>query len=117
MRKGQLTNLLERAYMGYSGLWLLTQAWGEGGKGGSAFSDGTANMHDIAGGLWQPDAQQLAALRTAIDRRSQRLKQVLRGANLRKEFLGGIADVEKTVVKKFVEENKESALKTKPKVS
>jgi uncharacterized protein (DUF2461 family) len=69
------------------------------------------------GGLWQPEAQQLALLRRAIDKRSSRLKEILRGASLRKEFFGGIADDEKRVVGKFIEMNKESALKTKPKVS
>ncbi|KAF2669160.1 hypothetical protein BT63DRAFT_424871 [Microthyrium microscopicum] len=71
----------------------------------------------IVGGLWQPEASELASLRRAIDRRSARLKAVLRNADLRKEFFGGVADDDKKVVGKFVAMNKESALKTKPKVS
>jgi Conserved hypothetical protein (DUF2461) len=71
----------------------------------------------VAGGVWQPDAQQLAALRRDIDRRSNRIKQCLRLPGMRKEYFGGIKDNEGEVVKTFVDENKESALKTKPKVS
>jgi hypothetical protein len=36
---------------------------------------------------------------------------------MRKEYFGNVADDEKKVVKKFVDQNKESALKTRPKVS
>ena len=36
---------------------------------------------------------------------------------MRKEFLGGTSKDEKKAVKAFVEQNKENALKTKPKVS
>lgn len=74
-------------------------------------------MCNVAGGIWQPEASQLAALRRDIDRRSNRLKDVLRTADLRKEYLGGVADDERMVVTKFIDHNKESALKTKPKVS
>jgi uncharacterized protein (DUF2461 family) len=71
----------------------------------------------LAAGLWQPEAQALNVMRQAIDRRSSRLKQVLRDPNLRKEYLGGAKDDDKAVVKQFIDYNKESALKTKPKVS
>jgi hypothetical protein len=36
---------------------------------------------------------------------------------MRREFLGGVKDNDREVVERLVEENKESALKTKPKVS
>jgi hypothetical protein len=56
-------------------------------------------------------------MRRAIDRRSSNLKQVLHDPNIRKEYLEGAKDDDKAVVKKFIDHNKESALKTKPKVS
>ena len=64
-----------------------------------------------------PEARPLSLLRRDIDRRPQRLKQILCESGLRKEFLGGVANDEKKAVKKFVDGNAESALKTKPKVS
>jgi uncharacterized protein (DUF2461 family) len=71
----------------------------------------------VGGGLWQPEAAPLAALRRDIDRRSQRLKSVLVEPRLREEILGVTAEDEKKVVKAFVKHNEENALKTKPKVS
>lgn len=55
-------------------------------------------------------------MRRDIDRKSQKLKTVLLDPAMRKEFLGGISKDEKKAVKAFVEQNKENALKTKPKV-
>lgn len=63
-----------------------------------------------------PEASKLALLREDIDRNSQRLKAVLRDAGMRREFFNGIPDNEDKAVKAFVNQNKESALKTKPKV-
>lgn len=74
-------------------------------------------MNDPAGGLWQPEAAPLAKLRNNIDRKPHKIKSVLAGAGLRKDFLDGVANNEQKVVKAFVEKNKESMLKTKPKVS
>jgi hypothetical protein len=71
----------------------------------------------LAGGLWMPEANALALLRRDIDRRPQRIKAVLRNANIRNQFFGGVPDKDVMVVKKFVAQNSESALKTKPKVS
>jgi sulfur carrier protein ThiS len=70
-----------------------------------------------AGGLWMPEAQYLTALRADINRRPQRLKQALRSEGMRREFLEGVEDDERKVVKEFVAQNSENALKTKPKVS
>lgn len=70
----------------------------------------------IAGGLWQPEPNHLALLRRDIDRRPQRMKQALCDTNIRKEYLDGVANDDRKVVKKFVAHNAESALKTKPKV-
>jgi hypothetical protein len=67
-------------------------------------------------GLWHPEADKLALLREDIDRNSHRLKTVLRSPDMRREFFNGIPDDEKKAVQAFVSQNKESALKTKPKV-
>lgn len=56
-------------------------------------------------------------MRRAIDRRSNKLKDVLLEPTMRKEFLKGAKAEEKAVVKAFVEINKENMLKTKPKVN
>jgi hypothetical protein len=64
-----------------------------------------------------PDAQHLAQLRRAVDRKPWKLKRVLRDAGIRKHFLGSVVDEETKVVKAFVSHNSDSALKTKPKVS
>jgi uncharacterized protein (DUF2461 family) len=71
----------------------------------------------LAGGLWMPEAQYLTALRSEIDRRAHRLKQALHSTDLRREFLEGAADEDDEVVERFVAQNSETALKTKPKVS
>lgn len=64
-----------------------------------------------------PEAQPLALLRTNIDRKSHKLKRVLMEPRMRKQVLGGAPADEKKVVKAFVAQNLENALKTKPKVS
>jgi hypothetical protein len=69
----------------------------------------------VGGGYWSPDARALAALRTTIDKNSQRLKDVLMNDTMRAEFLSGCST--KAAVKSFVKTNSETALKTKPKVS
>ncbi|KAF7182661.1 hypothetical protein CNMCM7691_002322 [Aspergillus felis] len=66
-------------------------------------------------GLWHPEADKLALLREDIDHSSHRLKAVLRRPDMRREFFNGIPDDEKKAVQAFVSQNKESALKTKPK--
>ena len=70
----------------------------------------------IGGGLWCPEAAPLAAMRKDIDRKSDKLKGVLLDPAMRKEFLSGISKDDKKAVKALVEQNKENALKTKPKV-
>ncbi|KAM0095205.1 hypothetical protein ACP6JD_001420 [Aspergillus fumigatus] len=67
-------------------------------------------------GLWQPEADKLALLREDIDHNSHRLKAVLQRPDMRREFFNGIPDDEKKAVQAFVSQNKESALKTKPKM-
>lgn len=64
-----------------------------------------------------PEANAIALLRRDIDRRPQRIKAALKNADIRKEFLEGVPDNEAKVVKKFVAQSSQSALKTKPKVS
>jgi hypothetical protein len=68
------------------------------------------------GGLWHPEADSLAALREDIDENADRWKELLRAPGMRREFLNGVADDDVAVVKAFAHHNRESALKTKPKV-
>jgi uncharacterized protein (TIGR02453 family) len=70
----------------------------------------------VGGGLWMPEAQQLALLRRDIDRKPERIKAVLTNAEVRKHLLGGVAKDEKKAVKAFAQQNQENALKTHPKV-
>jgi hypothetical protein len=56
-------------------------------------------------------------VRQAIDRRPNDIKDVLRGAGMRRDFFGGVADDETKVLKAFQEKNAENALKVRPKVS
>lgn len=63
-----------------------------------------------------PEAQPLALLRQNIDRKSRKFRQVLTAERLRKEILGVTATDEKKAIRAFADQNKENALKTKPKV-
>lgn len=74
------------------------------------------NASFVGAGMWHPEAAPVAAMRRDFDRKSHKLKEVLMGAELRKEFLGGVSKEEGKVVAKFVGMNGEGALKTKPKV-
>lgn len=67
-------------------------------------------------GLWHPEAEPLALLRGDIDENAYRWKEVLGAPAMRREFLNGVSDDEDAVVEAFTRHNKESALKTKPKV-
>jgi uncharacterized protein (DUF2461 family) len=73
----------------------------------------------IGGGLWCPPPEQLSRLRRDIDRKPHRIKSVLNGAGIRKEFFDGIPSDDKKAVHAFVSqsENAANALKSKPKVS
>lgn len=71
----------------------------------------------IGAGLWHPEAAPLALMRRAIDRKSEKLKNVLLEPAMRKEFLKAVAKDEKKVVKAFVDANSGDMLKTKPKVN
>ncbi|KAF1963181.1 hypothetical protein CC80DRAFT_487575 [Byssothecium circinans] len=71
----------------------------------------------VGGGLWQPEASALSALRRNIDRKPHKIKSVLTNAGIRKAFFGGCAADEKKVVKAFVNQttNRSTALKKHPK--
>jgi hypothetical protein len=58
----------------------------------------------------------LRTLREDIDENADRWKAVLRAPGLRREFLKGASDDDDAVVEAFAHANRESALKTKPKV-
>lgn len=64
-----------------------------------------------------PEAQALARIRHAIDRRPHLMKQSLLGAGLRKEFLEGASLDGDKVARALAAQNQGNALKTKPKVS
>ncbi|KNG80633.1 hypothetical protein ANOM_010632 [Aspergillus nomiae NRRL 13137] len=68
----------------------------------------------VGSGLWHPEADKLALMREDIDRNSHRLKAVLGEEGMRREIFNGVPDEEKAV-EAFVNQNQESALKTKPK--
>lgn len=74
-------------------------------------------LFSLGSGLWSPEAGALALLREDFDHSSSRLKTVLKEPAMRREIFNGIFDNEEKIVKAFVQQNKESALKTKPKVS
>lgn len=58
----------------------------------------------------------MGTIREDIDENADRWKAVLRAPALRREFLKGASDDDDAVVKAFAHANRESALKTKPKV-
>jgi Conserved hypothetical protein (DUF2461). len=66
--------------------------------------------------LWNPESEPLALLREDIDDNSAVLKEILRAPEMRREFLKGASDDDDAVVDAFTHHNRESALKTKPKV-
>lgn len=55
-------------------------------------------------------------MRSDIDRRSRRLKDVLSDEAIRKDFLKGVPKNDAKIVKAFVAANAGNALKTRPKV-
>ncbi|PLB49206.1 hypothetical protein P170DRAFT_177580 [Aspergillus steynii IBT 23096] len=96
----------------------FSAAWSRTGKKGpyaSYYVHCQPGSCIIGAGLWQPDADQLALLREDIDRNSHGLKAVLNEANMRREILNGVPDDEEKAVKEFLDQNKETALKIKPK--
>jgi hypothetical protein len=64
-----------------------------------------------------PEAGELAKFRRAIDRHPSRLKAALKHPRVRRDFLKDVAAEDAKVVKQFIAQNSENALKTKPKVS
>ena len=70
----------------------------------------------VGSGLWHPEADPVRLLRTDIDQRSNRIREVLTAPGLRKHIFGGISKDEGKAIKEFCKQNQENALKTKPKV-
>ncbi|KAK6373874.1 hypothetical protein LTS17_007843 [Exophiala oligosperma] len=70
----------------------------------------------VGSGLWHPEAQPLALLRTDINNKPHKLKRILMDPQMRKQILAGAPNDEKKVLKAFASQNSENALKTKPKV-
>lgn len=79
--------------------------------------DSLTVSRDVGCGLWMPDADKLAVLREEIDQHSDRLKAVLVRPDMRREIFDGVPDDTDAAVRAFVSQNKESALKVRPKVS
>lgn len=72
----------------------------------------------VGGGLWHPDAGQLARLRASIDERPRRWRRALLDDSFGAAFLPAAKrGDEKSCLKAFCKANVENALKTKPKVS
>lgn len=63
-----------------------------------------------------PEADKLALLREEIDQNLDRLETVLIAPAMRREIFDGMPDDLDVAMKAFVSQNKENALKTKPKV-
>jgi uncharacterized protein (DUF2461 family) len=71
----------------------------------------------LGSGLWMPDAEPLSLLRRNIDRKPRKWRQVLTEAQLRRQILGVATNDEAKALKAFAMQNKENALKTRPKAS
>ncbi|KAH6986433.1 hypothetical protein BKA56DRAFT_715905 [Ilyonectria sp. MPI-CAGE-AT-0026] len=71
----------------------------------------------IAGGIFAPNAQQLQRLRSNIDERPRRWRRALNETRFKQCFLPNVASGsgEDEALKHFARENRESALKTRPK--
>ncbi|KAJ4209665.1 hypothetical protein NW759_013312 [Fusarium solani] len=71
----------------------------------------------IADGIFAPNAQQLQSPRSSIDERPGRWRRTLNENGLKQSFMPGVKprSGEDDALKCFVRQNKESALKTKPK--
>ncbi|KAH8673210.1 hypothetical protein BGZ61DRAFT_555646 [Ilyonectria robusta] len=71
----------------------------------------------IAGGIFAPNSQQLQRLRSSIDERPRRWRRALNENRFKQCFLPNVASGsgEDEALKHFARENRESALKTRPK--
>ncbi|KAI9044920.1 DUF2461 domain-containing protein [Aspergillus affinis] len=97
----------------------FSAAWSRTGKKGpyaSYYVHCQPGSCIIGAGMWQPDADQLALIREDIDRNSHGLKAVLNEKDMRREIFNGVPDDEEEAVNAFLDQNKKTALKTKPKV-
>jgi uncharacterized protein (DUF2461 family) len=76
-------------------------------------------MSFIAGGIFAPSIELLRRLRISIDERPRQWRRVMNETSLRKTFLPDveIGSERDDALKAFARENKELALKTKPKAS
>ena len=96
----------------------FSAAWSRTGRKGpyaGYYVQVQPNGSFVGAGVWHPEAPPLALMRKDVDLKSHKIKAVLTAAELRNEFLGGIANDEKKAVKAFVGMNTENMLKTKPK--
>jgi len=97
----------------------FSAAWSRTGRKGpyaGYYVQVQPNGSFVGAGVWHPEAPPMALMRKDVDKKSYKIKEVLMGADMRREFFGGIKADEKKAVKAFVSMNTENMLKTKPKV-
>ncbi|XEV04405.1 hypothetical protein FSHL1_009692 [Fusarium sambucinum] len=98
----------------------FSAAWSRTGRKGSYahyYIHCEPDASFIAGGIFAPNAEQLQRLRASIDERPMRWRRVLNDDNLKLVFLPQARNkaTEEAALKAFAFENKETALKTRPK--
>ena len=96
----------------------FSAAWSRTGRKGpyaGYYVQVQPNGSFVGAGVWHPEAPPLALMRADVDLKSHKIKAVLTGAALRKEFFGGIANDERKAIRAFVAMNTENMLKVKPK--
>lgn len=97
----------------------FSAAWSRTGRKGpyaGYYVQVQPNGSFVGAGVWHPEAPPMALMRKDVDKKSHKIKEVLTGVDMRREFFGGIGKDEKKAVKAFVGMNTENMLKTKPKV-
>ncbi|KAJ6086686.1 hypothetical protein N7467_005600 [Penicillium canescens] len=100
----------------------FSAAWSRTGRKGTYahyYIHCEPRMSFIAGGIFAPSIEQLRRLRISIDERPRQWRRVMNETSLRQTFLPNVetGSERDEALKAFARENKELALKTKPKAS
>ncbi|EWZ28386.1 uncharacterized protein FOBCDRAFT_203909 [Fusarium oxysporum Fo47] len=98
----------------------FSAAWSRTGRKGTYahyYIHCEPGMSFVAGGIFAPNAEQLRRLRASIDERPRRWRRVLNDDSLKLTFLpqARMEATEEAALKAFALENKETALKSRPK--
>ncbi|RKK19923.1 hypothetical protein BFJ66_g14377 [Fusarium oxysporum f. sp. cepae] len=98
----------------------FSAAWSRTGRKGTYahyYIHCEPGMSFVAGGIFAPNAEQLRRLRASIDERPRRWRRVLNDDSLKLTFLPQARKetTEEAALKAFAVENKETALKARPK--